>query len=133
MSIRNRGESARNGVSASDGDHGSGTGTGSRWAAPQVRHRSVSCRLRFYPLHSRTGGWIARSDRHGAGGVDLGGFESDAAERYCQIVVVEPIRSADIGYLGRQGVMAARLRRLNEEHMREPGWIGGLARSGESS
>ena len=29
-----------------------------------------------------------------------------------------------VGYLGRQGVMAARLRRLHEEHVREPGWIG---------
>jgi chloride channel protein, CIC family len=31
-----------------------------------------------------------------------------------------------IGYLGRHGVMAARLRRLHEEHVREPGWIQGL-------
>ena len=29
-----------------------------------------------------------------------------------------------VGYLGRQGIMAARLRRLDEEHVREPGWIG---------
>jgi CIC family chloride channel protein len=29
-----------------------------------------------------------------------------------------------VGYLGRQGVMAARLRRLHEEYVREPGWIG---------
>ncbi len=29
-----------------------------------------------------------------------------------------------VGYLGRHGVMAARLRRLHEEHVREPGWIG---------
>jgi H+/Cl- antiporter ClcA len=28
-----------------------------------------------------------------------------------------------IGYLGRSGIMAARLRRLDEEHVREPGWI----------
>jgi chloride channel protein, CIC family len=28
-----------------------------------------------------------------------------------------------IGYLGRPGVMAARLRRLEEEHIREPGWM----------
>jgi len=28
-----------------------------------------------------------------------------------------------VGYLGRQGVMAARLHRLEEEHVREPGWI----------
>jgi chloride channel protein, CIC family len=33
-----------------------------------------------------------------------------------------------IGYLGRQGVMAARLRRLHEEHVREPGWIQALRR-----
>jgi len=37
-----------------------------------------------------------------------------------------------IGYLGRQGVMAARLRRLHEEHVREPGWIGAFERSGKS-
>jgi chloride channel protein, CIC family len=28
-----------------------------------------------------------------------------------------------VGYLGRSGIMAARLRRLNDEHMREPGWF----------
>jgi CIC family chloride channel protein len=28
-----------------------------------------------------------------------------------------------IGYLGRSGIMAARLRRLDEEHVREPGWV----------
>jgi len=28
-----------------------------------------------------------------------------------------------VGYLGRSGIMAARLRRLNEEHVREPGWM----------
>jgi CIC family chloride channel protein len=28
-----------------------------------------------------------------------------------------------IGYLGRAGVMAARLKRLEEEHVREPGWL----------
>ena len=28
-----------------------------------------------------------------------------------------------IGYLGRSGIMAARLRRIEEEHVREPGWI----------
>jgi CBS domain-containing protein len=31
-----------------------------------------------------------------------------------------------IGYLGRRGIMAARLRRLDEEHVREPGWIKAL-------
>jgi len=29
-----------------------------------------------------------------------------------------------VGYLGRPGIMAAHLRRLEEEHVREPGWIG---------
>lgn len=29
-----------------------------------------------------------------------------------------------VGYLGRPNIMAARLRRLEEEHVREPGWIG---------
>jgi len=28
-----------------------------------------------------------------------------------------------VGYLGRHGIMAARLRRLHEEHVREPGWF----------
>jgi CIC family chloride channel protein len=28
-----------------------------------------------------------------------------------------------LGYLGRSGVMAARLRRLHDEHVREPGWL----------
>ncbi len=32
-----------------------------------------------------------------------------------------------VGYLGRPNVMAARLRRLEEEHIREPGWIGSRA------
>jgi len=31
-----------------------------------------------------------------------------------------------VGYLGRPGIMAARLRRLHEEHVREPGWIKGF-------
>ncbi|MGA7686778.1 MAG: chloride channel protein [Terriglobales bacterium] len=31
-----------------------------------------------------------------------------------------------IGYLGRAGIMAARLRRLEDEHVREPGWIKGF-------
>jgi CIC family chloride channel protein len=30
-----------------------------------------------------------------------------------------------VGYLGRSGVMAARLRRLDEEFVREPGWVRG--------
>src|ERR1700691_3211687 len=28
-----------------------------------------------------------------------------------------------VGYLGRSGIMAARLRRLHDEHLREPGWF----------
>jgi len=31
------------------------------------------------------------------------------------------------GYLGRPGIMAARLRRLDEEHVREPGWVKKLS------
>ncbi len=31
-----------------------------------------------------------------------------------------------VGYLGRKGILAARLQRLEEEHVREPGWIPGL-------
>jgi chloride channel protein, CIC family len=33
-----------------------------------------------------------------------------------------------VGYLGRPGIMAARLRRLDEEHVREPGWMKAFAR-----
>jgi CIC family chloride channel protein len=32
-----------------------------------------------------------------------------------------------LGYLGRPGIMAARLRRLDEEHVREPGWVKRLS------
>jgi CBS domain-containing protein len=28
-----------------------------------------------------------------------------------------------VGYLGRSGIMAGRLRRHGEEHVREPGWV----------
>jgi len=28
-----------------------------------------------------------------------------------------------VGYLGRSGIMAARLHRLEEEYVREPGWL----------
>jgi chloride channel protein, CIC family len=38
-------------------------------------------------------------------------------------VVERSDRGKLVGYLGRHGVMAARLRRLHEEHVREPGWI----------
>ena len=33
-----------------------------------------------------------------------------------------------VGYLGRSSIMAARLKRLREEHVREPGWIKRFAR-----
>ena len=38
-----------------------------------------------------------------------------------------------IGYLGRAGIMAARLRRLHEEHVRESGWMGRFSRIPTSS
>jgi len=38
-----------------------------------------------------------------------------------------------LGYLGRQEVMAARLRRLDEEHVREPGWFRGFRSSPQTS
>lgn len=30
-----------------------------------------------------------------------------------------------VGYLGRATILAARLRKLDEEHIREPGWLRG--------
>jgi CBS domain-containing protein len=33
-----------------------------------------------------------------------------------------------VGYLGRAGIMAARLKRMHEENVREPGWIERFAR-----
>jgi chloride channel protein, CIC family len=36
----------------------------------------------------------------------------------------DPLRI--VGYLGRPGIMAARMRRLDDEHVREPGWIKGI-------
>jgi CIC family chloride channel protein len=39
---------------------------------------------------------------------------------------LQPIRV--VGYLGRQGIMAARLRRLDDEHVREPGWAHRFSR-----
>jgi len=33
-----------------------------------------------------------------------------------------------VGYLGRSGVLAARMRRLEEEFVREPGWVKGKKR-----
>jgi CIC family chloride channel protein len=38
-----------------------------------------------------------------------------------------------LGYLGRQEVMAARLRRHDEEHVREPGWFRGFRSSPQKS
>ena len=34
-----------------------------------------------------------------------------------------------LGYLGRPGIMAARLRRLDDEHVREPGWMKRFSRT----
>jgi len=36
-----------------------------------------------------------------------------------------------VGYLGRQAIMAGRLRRFEEEHVRERGWIDAMRRNGE--
>ena len=33
-----------------------------------------------------------------------------------------------VGYLGRPGIMQARVRRLEEEHLQEPGWLTVLSR-----
>jgi CIC family chloride channel protein len=38
-----------------------------------------------------------------------------------------------VGYLGRSGVMAARLRRLQDEHVREPGWFARKAEANSKS
>ena len=38
-----------------------------------------------------------------------------------------------VGYLGRAGIMSARLRRFQDEHVREPGWIKGLSRQTQES
>jgi chloride channel protein, CIC family len=38
-----------------------------------------------------------------------------------------------VGYLGRSGVMAARLRRLQDEHVREPGWFARKAQANSKS
>ncbi len=41
-----------------------------------------------------------------------------------RLPVVDSVDSGRVvGYLGRPGIMAARLRRLDEEHVREPGWF----------
>jgi CBS domain-containing protein len=38
-----------------------------------------------------------------------------------------------VGYLGRQGIMAARLHRLNDEQVREPGWASRFSRRNSGS
>ena len=46
-----------------------------------------------------------------------------------RLPVVESARSTlVVGYLGRQEIMAARLRRLDDEHVREPGWASLFSR-----
>src|SRR3984957_5120790 len=46
-----------------------------------------------------------------------------------RLPVVERTQPARVvGYLGRQGIMAARLRRLDEEHVRELGWASRFSR-----
>ncbi len=37
-----------------------------------------------------------------------------------------------VGYLGRSGIMAARLRRFQDEHVRDPGWLGEWGLGGQS-
>ena len=37
-----------------------------------------------------------------------------------------------VGYLGRPNIMAARVRRMEEEHIRERGWMGGPANGGSA-
>jgi chloride channel protein, CIC family len=38
-----------------------------------------------------------------------------------------------VGYLGRAGILAARMRRFQDEHVREPGWFKGFSRNGPRS
>jgi chloride channel protein, CIC family len=38
-----------------------------------------------------------------------------------------------VGYLGRSGILAARLRRLHDEHVREPGWLKGFSRRADDA
>jgi chloride channel protein, CIC family len=42
-------------------------------------------------------------------------------------VVARADQQQIVGYIGRPNIMAARLRRMEEEQVREPGWIGGRA------
>ncbi len=59
---------------------------------------------------------------------------SDAAEKMLRNDIGRlPVVSREdghrlVGYLGRSGVMQARLKRLEEEHVREPGWLKRFAR-----
>lgn len=60
---------------------------------------------------------------------------SEAAEKMLRNGVGRlPVVSRDdsnklMGYLGRSGIMAARLKRMEEEHVREPGWFKRFART----
>ncbi|MGC2245025.1 MAG: chloride channel protein [Terriglobales bacterium] len=47
-------------------------------------------------------------------------------------VVDRKVPGQVLGYLGRSGIMAARLRRLDEEHVREPGWIKHFERNSQT-
>jgi chloride channel protein, CIC family len=48
-----------------------------------------------------------------------------------RLPVVDPNNARRVvGYLGRSGILAAQLTRLEEEHVREPGWIGRWRRQG---
>ena len=38
-----------------------------------------------------------------------------------------------VGYLGRAAILAARMRRFQDEHVREPGWFKGFSRPESSS
>jgi chloride channel protein, CIC family len=64
---------------------------------------------------------------------------SEAADKMLRyhigrLPVVDRANSKQIvGYLGRPNVMAARLRRLEEEHVREPGWLGTAGQAMNSS
>ncbi|HUM05203.1 MAG TPA: chloride channel protein [Terriglobales bacterium] len=51
-----------------------------------------------------------------------------------RLPVVDPENSRRvIGYLGRAGILAARQQRMEEEHVREPGWLDWSLRRGSSS
>jgi CBS domain-containing protein len=58
---------------------------------------------------------------------------SDATDKMLRhdigrLPVVDRLKPTTIvGYLGRPNIMAARLRRMEEEHVREPGWMAGTS------